>query len=132
MKPIAEQITSYKATRDEKFSKMTAMATKSADDGVTFDAAQEEEYDTLKGEVASLNKHIERLEDLEKRTSRLLSPSRAPPPRTAPQSRSGRPAFRSSTANSSLASASRAWRWSSRRRRARRRGDPHRAERLRE
>ncbi len=66
MKTIADQLTSYKSTRDAKFQKMTEMATKSADEGVTFDAAQEEEYDTLKGEVASLDKHIARLEDLDK------------------------------------------------------------------
>lgn len=66
MKTIQEQLTSYKATRDAKHAEMTAMATKSAEEGTTFDAEQETTYDTLKGEVESLNKHITRLEDLEK------------------------------------------------------------------
>jgi HK97 family phage major capsid protein len=66
MKTITEQLTSYKATRDAKHAEMTAMATKSAEDGTTFDADQETSYDTLKGEVDALNKHIGRLEDLEK------------------------------------------------------------------
>lgn len=66
MKTITEQLNSYRATRDAKHTEMTTMVTKSAEDGVTFDADQETTYDTLKGEVDSLNKHITRLEDLEK------------------------------------------------------------------
>lgn len=66
MKTIADQLTSYKATRDAKHAEMVALVTKSGEDGTTFDAEQDTTYETLKGEVDALNKHITRLEDLEK------------------------------------------------------------------
>lgn len=69
MKTITEQLNSLKATRDAKHAEMVAMATKSiGDDGsvAVFDAQQESDYEDLKGVVDSLNKHIQRLEDLEK------------------------------------------------------------------
>lgn len=65
MKTIAEQIKEYEATRETKRTRMTELMTKSADAGETLDQAQSEEYDTLDGEVASINKHIERLNKLE-------------------------------------------------------------------
>jgi HK97 family phage major capsid protein len=63
MKTITEQIASYKSTRDAKFTEMNTMVQAAAEAGLTFDAQQDETYETLKGDVDALDKHIKRLED---------------------------------------------------------------------
>lgn len=63
---IQEQIKSFKATRAAKVAEMDAIMAKSADAGETLDAEQSEKYDTLKGEVDTIDKHLERLEAHEK------------------------------------------------------------------
>lgn len=62
---VSEQIKSYEASRETKRVRMDAIMAKSAEAGTTLDAADSEEYDTLEGEVASINKHVERLQKLE-------------------------------------------------------------------
>ncbi len=61
MNTIQEQITSFENTRRVKADRMTALMTKAAEEGTTLDAAQTEEYDTLKLEVKSVDDHLERL-----------------------------------------------------------------------
>ena len=66
MKTIAEQIAEFKATRLAKAADMEAVMNKAAEDGVTLDAEQSEEFDTLQSEIAAIDKHIGRLELMQK------------------------------------------------------------------
>lgn len=63
---VQEQITAYTAQRAEKAAKMDAIMAKSAEAGETLDAEQEGEYDGLKTEVGTIDKHLARLRDHEK------------------------------------------------------------------
>lgn len=65
MKTIPEQIAAYKATKADKLETMTNLMTKSAEAGATLDAADSEQYDTLQGEVESIDKHLDRLKKME-------------------------------------------------------------------
>ena len=65
MKTITEQIKDYEATRAAKSARMTEIMQKSADEGVTLDQAQSDEYDGLEGEVKAVDEHLVRLSRLE-------------------------------------------------------------------
>lgn len=65
-KTVAEQISAYEATRQAKAARQTELMAKAAEEGVTLDEAQSEEYDTLTAEVKSIDAHLVRLADLEK------------------------------------------------------------------
>ncbi len=75
MKTIAEQIAEFKATRVAKAAEMEAIMTKAADEGVTLDAEQSEQFDTLEGEVAAIDKHIARLETMQKSQAASAKPA---------------------------------------------------------
>jgi len=62
---IQEQIKGFESTRETKAARMTEILKASADAGTTLDAAQTEEYDTLKGEIDAIDSHIKRLKDAE-------------------------------------------------------------------
>lgn len=62
---IQEQLRSFEATRAQKSAAMTALMQKAADDGVTLDADQSEEYDGLVAEVKSIDEHLVRLKNME-------------------------------------------------------------------
>lgn len=62
MKTIAEQISAFEATRQAKAARMAEIMSTAADAGVTLDQAQAEEYDTLEGEVKSIDDHLKRLD----------------------------------------------------------------------
>lgn len=64
-KTIADQIKDLEATRSAKASRMHELVTKSAEDGRTLDAAEAEEFDTLDGEVKTLESDLVRLRRLE-------------------------------------------------------------------
>lgn len=64
-KTIAEQIVALENTRTAKFTEMTAVMQKSIDDGRSSDASEQEQFDTLKQEVASIDGDLERLKALE-------------------------------------------------------------------
>jgi HK97 family phage major capsid protein/HK97 family phage prohead protease len=66
MKTLQEQIAAFEATRAAKQARLTELMTKAAETGVTLDAAQTEEYDTLAAEVKSVDAHLVRLHELEK------------------------------------------------------------------
>lgn len=63
---VQEQIKAFEAQRAEKAARMSAIMAKSAEAGETLDAEQEGEYDGLKTEVATIDKHLERLREHEK------------------------------------------------------------------
>src|SRR5690606_36665621 len=74
MKPIAEQIAEFEATRVSKAAEMEAIMTKAAEDGSTLDAEQSEQFDTLESEVASIDKHLERLRNMQKAQAKAAKP----------------------------------------------------------
>lgn len=65
-KSIGDQITSFEATRQAKQAEQDAIIDKSSDEGVTLDAEQREQYDTLGVEIKDLDEHITRLRAREK------------------------------------------------------------------
>lgn len=74
MKTIAEQIASFEATRVAKAARMTEIMNKAAEEGVTLDAEQTEEYDGLEVEVKSIDAHLKRLDALEKANKAAAKP----------------------------------------------------------
>lgn len=74
MKTIAEQIAEFEATRVAKAADMEAIMTKAAEEGVTLDAEQSEAFDTLESEVASIDKHLERLRNMQKSQAKNAKP----------------------------------------------------------
>lgn len=65
-KTIKEQIESFEATRAAKSARMGELMQKAAEEGVTLDAEQSEEYDALEAEVKSIDTHLARLARAEK------------------------------------------------------------------
>ncbi len=61
MKPIQEQIAAFEAKRAASTSRMSDIMSKAAEEGRTLDQAETEEYDTLAGEVKSVDDHLTRL-----------------------------------------------------------------------
>jgi HK97 family phage major capsid protein/HK97 family phage prohead protease len=62
---IAEQISAFEATRAAKTARMNELMQKSADEGVTLDQAESDEYDTLEEDVQRIDQHLKRLRSLE-------------------------------------------------------------------
>lgn len=65
-KTIGEHIAAFEGSRQAKAAEMTALMEKATNEGRTFDAEEEEQYDTLKGEVEAVDKHLGRLRGQEK------------------------------------------------------------------
>ena len=59
---LSEKLKGFRDELEVKKKRMVALAEKSAEEGITFDAAEQEEFDTLDGEVKTLEKHIASLE----------------------------------------------------------------------
>jgi HK97 family phage major capsid protein/HK97 family phage prohead protease len=87
----AEQITAFEATRTTKAARQNALMTQAADAGVTLDAAQTEEYDTLALEVKSIDAHLTRLREFEKSQGSAATPITAATPPQASAQRGGAP-----------------------------------------
>ena len=66
MKTNAEQIASYEAKRAANLARISELMGKSSDDGATLSTAEAEEYETLKGEMTSIDSHIKRLKEYSK------------------------------------------------------------------
>ena len=66
MTTIAENISAFSSRRDAAMTRMNKMINERADKGETLDEAESTEYDGLKAEVAQIEKHLERLADLER------------------------------------------------------------------
>lgn len=65
-KTLAEQISAYEATRAAKSARMTEIMDEAGEQGVTLDAAEQEEYDGLAAEVKAIDAHLARLASLER------------------------------------------------------------------
>jgi HK97 family phage major capsid protein/HK97 family phage prohead protease len=66
MKTNAEQIASYEAKRAANLARIGVLMGKSNEDGSTLSTAEAEEYETLRGEMGSIDAHIRRLKEYEK------------------------------------------------------------------
>jgi HK97 family phage major capsid protein len=66
MKTIAEQIAALEASRQAKSARMSEVMQKSMDEGRSTDQAEQEEFDTLSGEVDALDGDLKRLRTMEK------------------------------------------------------------------
>jgi HK97 family phage major capsid protein len=65
MKTIAEQITALEAKRSASAARMEAVMQKSLDEDRTSDAAEQDEFDSLSGEVEAIDKDLVRLRKIE-------------------------------------------------------------------
>ncbi|RPI44210.1 MAG: phage major capsid protein [Hyphomicrobiaceae bacterium] len=74
MKTIAEQITQLEAKRMASAARMESVMQKSIDEDRTADDAEGEEFDTLKDEVAAIDKQLGRLRDIEKTHAQSARP----------------------------------------------------------
>lgn len=61
-KTIKEQIEAFEATRAAKSARMDELMQKAAEEGVTLDAEQSDEYDGIESEVKSIDAHLVRLQ----------------------------------------------------------------------
>lgn len=66
MKPIAQQIADFEATRATNANRMNVIMSAAAEAGRTLDDAETQEYDRLKVENKAIDAHLERLRDHEK------------------------------------------------------------------
>lgn len=71
---IPEQITQFSNLRASKNARMVEMMAKAAEGGVTLDADQEIEYDTLSREVKSIDAHLTRLAEQERLSLQTATP----------------------------------------------------------
>src|SRR4029453_4376600 len=66
MATLAEQISTFEASRAAKAARMVALMTTASEAGVTLDAAQADEYESLSREVKSTDDHLTRFRELER------------------------------------------------------------------
>lgn len=66
MSKYAKQIADLQATRKAKAEEMKSIAEKAAEQERTFDTGEQEQFDTLKSEIESIDKNISNLRDLQK------------------------------------------------------------------
>lgn len=74
MKTIAEQISAFNKTRAAKEARMKEIMDAAAAKGETLDQAQSEEYDGLEREIEAIDKHLGRLDKMEKATAVTAKP----------------------------------------------------------
>lgn len=65
MKTYAEQIADLQATRKSKADRMKEIQAKATEQGRTLDTGEQEEFDSLKAELGTIDKNIGNLRDLE-------------------------------------------------------------------
>lgn len=71
---IQEQIKSFESTRGAKAARLEEIMSKAAEEGRTLDASESEEYDTIEGELKSIDGHLGRLRGLEKSMASSAKP----------------------------------------------------------
>jgi HK97 family phage prohead protease len=90
MKTIAEQITALEAKRAASAARMETIMQKSLDEDRTSDAAEQEEFDTLAGDVDALDKDLVRLRQVERAKAFAAKPViKAETQQAAAEARSG-------------------------------------------
>ena len=88
-KSISDQIKGFQARQSELTSSVQAILAKSADEGRTLDADEAEKHDTAMAEIASVEKHIGRLQAAEKMAISTATPVVGDTHKSAQASRSG-------------------------------------------
>jgi len=88
-KTVAEQIKDFEATRQAKSAERDGIMDKSAESGETLDAAQTEQYDTLTGELKSIDDHLVRLRAREEELKKSAVPASGSTAERASDSRGG-------------------------------------------
>lgn len=73
-KTYAEQIKDFQATKAAKAASLKEIMDKSGESGETLDAQKSEEFDTLQSEIEAIDKHLARLETLEKANVETAKP----------------------------------------------------------
>ena len=87
---LQKSIDGFKATLDAKKKELLDLVTKSAEDGVTFDEAQTQAYDTLEREISALEAQIDRLEKAQKlNVTKAVPVDATPSARAASDNRGG-------------------------------------------
>lgn len=71
---VKEQIADFKKRREDNLAKMVVLMTKAGDEGRTLDQAEQQEYETMEGDNAAIEKHLPRLETLEKSLAATAAP----------------------------------------------------------
>ena len=84
-----EQIAGFTGMRTAKAARMAELMGASSEAGVTLDEAQSAEYDALQADVESIDKHVQRLDALEKTNRAAAVPAAGGSIRAAADSRAG-------------------------------------------
>lgn len=71
---VKEQIADFKKRREENLAKMVALMTKAGEEGRTLDQVEQQEYEQLEADNEAIDKHLPRLEALEKSLSKNAAP----------------------------------------------------------
>jgi HK97 family phage prohead protease len=88
MKTIAEQITALEAKRSASAARMEAVMQKTLDEDRTSDQAEQDEFDTLSGEVEAIDRDLVRLRKIETAKALAAKPIRAETPQEGAAARS--------------------------------------------
>lgn len=75
---IKEQIENYRKQKADLLEKMNALMAKSAEEGRTLDGEEEASYDEMQGQIEAIDKHLPRLEALEKSQQNTVLRSATP------------------------------------------------------
>lgn len=89
---LADKLKGFKEKKDQIEKRMLEMAEKSAESGETFDAAEQEEYDTLESDVKAIDAHITRTEkaiEISMKSAVAIDPKAGTSEAVAVQARSG-------------------------------------------
>jgi HK97 family phage major capsid protein len=89
MKTIAEQIAALEASRQAKSARMAEVMQNSIDEGRSTDQSEQEEFDTLEGEVGAIDGDLKRLRALEKAQAASAKPVSGEKSEEGTASRSG-------------------------------------------
>ncbi|WP_233866648.1 phage major capsid protein [Paraburkholderia adhaesiva] len=85
---IAEQIAAYEARRAAHVARMSEIIALSGEKGETLDTEQQEEFDTLQGEIEAIDGHLKRLRIVEQSEVASAKPVAGANPKAATASRS--------------------------------------------
>lgn len=89
MKTIAERIQNFQAEREIKAARMSAIMDEADGEGSTLNAEQEEEFETLQGEVKAIDGHLARLGTMADLAAKAVPVNPSPRVEDAGNSRGG-------------------------------------------
>lgn len=91
MATYAEQIAAFEAKRAATLARMTEIMNKSAEEGATLDASQQEEFDGSQADLDAIDSHLDRLKKLEGLQIKNAKPVEGTTPAAAAVSRGAEP-----------------------------------------